>query len=219
VRPQASGTKRWRCSALVVIAVALPGCFTLTQPAPQLRDYRIDYPPPEIDAKPLAVTLRVPPFGVAAVYDRQAIVYRDSTYATGSYLYDRWVASPGSMIADLVARDLARSGLYRAVQQGPSILPSDYQLTAQIEEIEERYAGGGCTAHLRLRMLLLRTRATEGDPVVLRVAYAEDEPCTCNDAAALAAAMSRATERISAQMQRDVHDAIGRDQAAAAPAR
>jgi uncharacterized lipoprotein YmbA len=197
------------------VAGALVGCVRLAQPAPSVQDYRIDYAPPVVEGRaPMAVTVRVPPFGVSAIYDRQAMVYRTDTYATGAYVYERWSANPGSMLADLLARDLAASGVYRAVQQGPSILPSDYQLTGQIEEMEERVGPQGCAAHLHVRLLLLRTRATRRDPVVLRASYDEEAECACNDAGALAAAMSRVAERIASQLEHDVYEAIAADQAA-----
>jgi ABC-type uncharacterized transport system auxiliary subunit len=192
----------------MIALFGLVGCVQLAQPAPQVREYRLDYASPVVEGRPLPATIRVAPFGVTTVYDRQAIVYRDSTYATGAFVHARWSTNPGSMVADLLARDLAISGLYRAVQQGPSILPSDYQLSAHIEQIEERAGDDGCSAQLRLRALLLRSRAAESDPVVLRNSYAESEPCPCNDAAGLAAALSQALQRLSSRLQHDVYEAI-----------
>jgi hypothetical protein len=92
-------------------------------------------------------------------------------------------------------------------------VPNDYILNGDIEEIEERTTGDGCEAHLALRVLLLRTGAGAGDPIVLRWEHAEAEPCTCNDPLALAAAMSKALERISTQLQQGVYDAVANDQA------
>src|SRR6185295_11173374 len=116
--------RRWReamsrCRVLLPILVLLAGCVHLSQPSPKVRDYRLDYAPTAPAGAAVAATVRVNPFGVAAVYDREAIVYRDDTYATGRYYYHRWSSNPGDMVADLLARDLAGSRLYTAVQQGP----------------------------------------------------------------------------------------------------
>jgi ABC-type uncharacterized transport system auxiliary subunit len=189
----------------------LAGCFSLSQPAPQLRDYRLDYPPPAVAGAPLSATIRVPPLGVTAIYDRLAIVHRADTYSTVPSFYDRWSTNPGSMVADLLARDLADSGVYRAVQQGPSPVPSDYQLTGEIEAIEERATDSGCAADLRLRVLLVRTRTMSNDPVILRATHAETESCPCHEAHALAQAMSRALRRLSERLQQQVYDAIAAD--------
>jgi ABC-type uncharacterized transport system auxiliary subunit len=197
-----------RAFGLLALSALIASCVRLSQPAPTVREFRLDYPPPVITETPLPVTIGVPPLGVATIYDREPIVYRDDAYATGTYPYDRWSANPGSMVADLLARDLAAAEVYRAVQQGPSVLPSDFQLTGEIEEMEERTTEYGCRAHLRLRMLLVRTRATHSDPVLLQRTYTEDEPCRCNDPHALAAAMSDALERLSMHLQGDIHDAL-----------
>jgi ABC-type uncharacterized transport system auxiliary subunit len=179
-----------------------------------MREYRLDYPPPPITRKPLPMMIRVSRFGVAATYDRQPMVYREDTYSTGAYPYDRWSTNPGNMVADLLARDLAASGLYRAVQQAPSVLPNDFELIGEIEEIEERRTDSGCSAHLEERVLLLDTRPNTRDPVLLRTAYAEEEPCRCNNPRALAEAMSAASERISARLQKETYEAIAHSVAA-----
>jgi len=194
-------------AALTIATTA--GCISFKQPAPEVRSYRLDYPPPVLaDLRPLPVTLRIAPLSANAVYDRLAIVYRDDPYSTGSYLGDRWGASPGQMLGDLLARDFASSGLYRAVQQGPSALVSDYQLGGQIEELEEREVAGVCAAHARLRFLLMRTAVGPTPPVLLQTTYDDDEPCDCADVRAFVAAMSRTIQRISERLQRDVHAAI-----------
>lgn len=199
----------WRAPLLALAVLA--GCVNLRVPAPEIHDYRLDYSSPSINETPLPVVLRVAPFRAAAVYAREPIVYRETPYATGTYFYHRWMANPASMIADLIARDLSASGLFRAVQQGPSLVTSDYELTADVDEIEERVVAKECTAHLSLRVLLSRPRVTDGDPVVLRATYAADEPCGGDDPQDLVAAMSRALARISAQLQQDIHTAIAQD--------
>jgi ABC-type uncharacterized transport system auxiliary subunit len=202
---------RVRNATLLLACGLAAGCFGLSQPSPDIREYRLDYTPPAVTGRALPVTLRVPPLAVAAIYDRQPIVYRDDAYATGTYFYSRWSTNPGAMLADLLARDLAASGLYAAIQQGPSLLASDYQLSGGIEEIEERMSAASCTASLRLRVLLVRIRGSSAPPVLLQTTYAEQEPCRCNDVRDLARAMSSVLQRISAQLQQAVYEAIEKD--------
>lgn len=196
---------------MLSLLIGIPGCLSLRVPAPEVHEYRLDYPPPQIVGQPLPVVLRVAPFGAAAAYDRSGIVYRDDEYSTGAYFYRRWAAQPASMIADLLARDLTASGLFRAVQQGASVLPSDYDLTADVEEIEERTTAGLCTAHLRLRALLSRARAGSSSRVAFQKTYATDEPCSGNNSLDFVAAMSNALRTISTALQHDIYDAILRD--------
>jgi ABC-type uncharacterized transport system auxiliary subunit len=188
----------------------LAGCFRLSQPSPDIREYHLSYPPPTIDGQPLPVTLRIASLGVAAMYDRQPIVYGDDAYSSGTYYYARWSTNPSAMLTDLLARDFADSHLYLAVQQGPSPVPNDYQLGGEIEEIQEHTASTGCTARLRLRALLVRVRAA-ATPVVLQSTYVAEEPCACNDVRALAQALSKAAEQVSAQLQGAVYEAIEKD--------
>jgi ABC-type uncharacterized transport system auxiliary subunit len=196
-----------RQSLLVAACVVAGGCVRLSQPAPAVRDYRLDYPRPAISGTPLGVVLGVPRLRVAAVYDRESMVYREGAQSTGADFYNRWSANPGSMVADMLARDFAESGLYRAVQRNASSLPNDYQLSGEIEEIEERPASPACSAHLRLRVLLVHTGGA-ADPVQLQRTYEADEPCPCNAPPALAVAMSQALQRVSEQLQRDVYEVI-----------
>jgi ABC-type uncharacterized transport system auxiliary subunit len=202
-----------RSAFLLALAGGLAACLRLHVPAPMMHDYRLDYGPPQVEGRPLPVVLQVAPLKVAAVYDREPIVYRYRIYSTGAYFDSRWSANPGSMATDMLARDFGDSGLYRAVQRGPSLLTSDYQVGGEIEEIEEEANASGCAAHLQLRMLVVRLRPGKSDPVLLQHAYTGDEPCPCNQPPALVAAMSQAFARISTQLQRDVYDAVAADTA------
>jgi ABC-type uncharacterized transport system auxiliary subunit len=200
---------RWFLPLLAVLG----GCMHLGVRSPQVRQYRIDYTPPTLSVTPLPVTVEVGLFSVAAAYDREAIVYRESTYSTGAYFDARWSANPGNLVADLLARDLAASGLFRAVQRVPAMVPSDYQVGGEIQEIEERATGTGCAAHLQLQVLLVRSRAAKGRSVLLQRTYTGDEAAPCNAPEQLVAAMSRALAGISAQFERDVYGAIAADAA------
>ena len=193
---------------LFVTVTLIGGCFRLSQPAPQVRSYRLDYRPPAVTDTTLPVILRVATLAVAAIYDRESIAYRRGEYSTAFDFYNRWSANPGSMLADLLARDLGASGAYRAVQRSPSLLRSDYQLSGEVEAIEERITDGACSAHLQVRVLLVRVIPGAGDALALQQTYSADKPCTCGDTAALAAAMSEALRTISVQLQHGVYDAI-----------
>lgn len=199
--------------AAAVAAAVLAGCLKLAQPAPHVQTYALAPAAPAAAGRHLPVTLHVAPFGMAAVYDREAIVYRENAFTTGAYFYHRWSANPGHMIADLLARDLADTGAYEAVQRTPSLAGADYDLTGNVEVLEEAPAARGCVAALQLRVTLLRTRARTGNTVLSQKAYAAQEPCGCADVPTLVEAMSRALATVSAEIGVDVHDAIARDMA------
>jgi ABC-type uncharacterized transport system auxiliary subunit len=198
-----------RVAAALSLLMVLAGCFSLTAESPRLREYTLAYQPPALGLTPLPVVLRVAPFQVASAYGGQGIIYRDGPYDIGSYPYDHWITDPGSMVTDLLARDLSASGAYRLVQQAPSLLPSDYELGGWIGEIEERLSDG-CSAHLRLRIAVRRLRGSR-DRVVLNRTYSADRPCNGKSTAGTVAAMSEALEELSGELQRDVHEAIAGD--------
>ena len=202
---------RWRTVPHAALLAVLGGCVSLSQPAPEIRAFRLDYPPPAIDGSPVPAIVRVARFPAASMYDREPMVYRDDTYTTAVDFYNRWGTHPGQMITDLLARDLASSGVYAAVQQEASLVPSDYLLNGEIEEFEERTVGDRCEAHLRLRIVLLRLHPGKADPSLRRGGYAADEPCTCGEPFALAEAMSKCMARISSQLQQDIYTTIAAD--------
>jgi ABC-type uncharacterized transport system auxiliary subunit len=105
------------------------------------------------------------------------------------------------MITDLIARDLTAAHAVAVVLQAPSALPADYELSAQIESLEERNDGQGCSAHLRLRVLLVRAPSRGARRAVLQEELWADEKCTSGDPASFAEAMSRAVQSVSAQLR------------------
>ncbi len=199
--------------AALAATALLASCVKLAQPAPHVQTYALALAPSAPTDRHFAVTLHVASFGVAAVYDREAIVYRENTFTTGAYFYHRWSANPGQMVADLLARDLADSGAFDAVQRSPSLAGADYDLTGNVETLEEASGPGGCVAALQLRVTLLRTRARSGSGVVRQKAYAAQEPCACDDVPRLVEAMSRALANVATEIGRDVQDAIAADMA------
>lgn len=207
-----------RRAVVVLLAGALCGCVKLTQPAPQISEYRLSYAPPTGADAPLPVTLGLGPLAAGAIYDRQSMLYREDPYSTGTYLRSRWAVNPAAMITDLLVRDFASSGAYSDVTQGPSLVPRDYQLSGEIEEIEETETSDACAAHLRLRVSLVRLRGVVKEPIILSTSYTADEACGCGDARALAQAMSAALAQISARLQHDVYAAIEQDWSAHRPA-
>lgn len=192
----------------------LGGCLQLSKPTPPEQEYRLDYPPPSIAGESLPVVVRIAPVRVAALLDRAPLMYALTRHKISGYHYHRWSAPPGEMAADLLARDLATSALYRAVQQGPSVLVADYQVDAVIDHLEEQNESNTCRAVLVMRVQAARLRVAEGDPVVMQRTYRDEQPVACHHPAGLAAALSQVFERISSLLQRDLHQRIAADLAA-----
>jgi ABC-type uncharacterized transport system auxiliary subunit len=189
-----------RSALLLVTACLVASCSLFTPAAPSLQTFRLDYPAPAplAETAPAAV-LRLAPFGIAAAYDQPGFVYRDGPYELGVDHYHRWIAAPQDLITDLVARDLAAARVVAAVLQGPSGVPAQYELSGQIEALEET-PRGGCSAELRLRALLVRLPDTGPRAVVFEEVFSAEAPCEAGDPASFAEAMSLATQRVSAAL-------------------
>lgn len=204
-------TRRTACLSIAASIVWLSGCVQFVQPAPEIRDYDLSYAPSSFDRPPLDVVLSIPSFGVAATYDREAIIYRTTQTTLGKYFYHRWATNPGDMVSDLIARDFASAGTYRAVVHQRSVVAADYQLAGNIEVIEERAGESGCAAVLDVRFLLLARAGDRAEAVKAQPHLTLSEPCTCDDPPSLVAAMSKALAAGSTQLQRQVYEAIAAD--------
>ena len=186
--------------AVLTAALTVSACSTFSSGPPPTRSYRLVYPAPAAETTTPLGIVRVGPFGSAQVYDRLPFVYRDGVYEVGVDNYNAWITAPSGMLGDLLARDLAASGIASAVLQGASALPADYELSGRIEEIEERPAGG-CTAHLRVRALFVHVQDKGPRQVIFEDTFENDQPCTAGDPDSFAEAMSRAAESVSAQVR------------------
>jgi len=195
-------------ASLLAAALPLCGCFA-TKATPVVHHYRLSYEPPLTSTEAeTPIVLRVVPLRIAAVYATEGILYREDEFHIEAFGRHRWSTDPSRMITDLLQRDLAASGAFRAVQQGPSTLPSDFVLRGEIEEIEER-GTPQCNAHLRLRMLLAPTHAKAGaSAVAFQKVYESDEPTRCGNARAVIESLSRALARLSEELQRDILAAV-----------
>lgn len=186
--------------AVLTAALTVSACSAFSAGSPPVRTYRLAYPAPAPETDTPIGIVRVGPFSAAQAYDRLAFVYREGVFEIGIDNYNAWIAAPSSMLGDLLARDLVAARLATAVLQGASALPADYELGGRIEEIEE-HASGGCTAHLRLRALLVRVQEKGPRQVVFEDVFESEQPCTAGDPDSFAEAMSRATESVSAQLR------------------
>lgn len=200
-----------RMAIFAAVAAMLSGCVSMTVSTPPTREYVLEYAPPSSEGTPLPVVLRLTHMAVASAYAHNRITYRTSDHEIGAYAYHHWAADPAGMVRDLLARDFADAGRYRAVLSGLSRVRPDYELSGAIEEMEERIGNGGSTAHLKIRVLLRRLAADAENKVAFQRTYTADQPTPGDNTAELVAAMSRGLQQISESLRADVHQAIAAD--------
>jgi len=146
--------------AIAAIAVAV-SCGTI----PIKQFYVLNYvplsPAGRLLSTPYPFTIRLKEFDIEDAYNRSQIVYRQSPFELRYYFYKLWAVKPNKMITDLVQKHLEGVGfvshIIRRYDEG---LKADYELTGNIEALEEYDSDQLWYAHLAIRMTL--TRLSDG---------------------------------------------------------
>ena len=144
-----------------IAAVALLGCYFGKSLETQY--YTLDYvpsPAPERlkqGAYSFVVRLREPT--IAEAYRRSQIVYRQSSYQMLFYSYHLWAVDPDRMVGDLLFKHLSAARLFENVTRTLESRPPDYQITTDIQAIEEFDGAGAWYAHLAVEYQLIEQKS------------------------------------------------------------
>jgi ABC-type uncharacterized transport system auxiliary subunit len=191
---------------LLGFALFLGACLNLKQPPNKIDYYALEYDPPKpVDSKPLDIVVRLERFGVAATYDTNRMIYRDSSFKRNAYVYHKWWSNPGEFATQFLARDIRRSGLFAAVVQSDSRLGASYTLEGSVDEFLELDTEETWRAVLSLTVVLVSGNDETGKRIVFQKTYNADEECKQKNPRALAEAMSGAMARTSAEIIKDVY--------------
>ena len=200
--------KRLISTLTCLMGVTLIGCVQLAQPAPRIEWYRLEYSAPQLSLAPLPVVLRIGTVAVAAADDREPLVYRKDQFSGDVYHYHRWATAPGSLIHDVLVRDLAASNSYRAVQASMGLVPADYDVSVYVETLEEQPQAAGCSAVLAARVTVVRQQTPKPASYTAEFPYRFEQPVACNAPRELVAALSQDLQHLSEALQRDLHRAL-----------
>ncbi len=199
-----------RFLALAILVLALAGCGAARKNAPDTRYYTLEYEPPVVPGERTGAVLALNRFGVAPEFNTTKIVYRDLSFGRQEYHYHQWRATPQSLVADYLRRDLQASGLFLAVSGTGSSLPATHQIEGMVEEWmevdgQDRWLA---TAELTITLLDLRARAVP-ELVLFQRTYRESEPSAKKNPGSVVEAMSRVMRTLSGRIIADVHEAVG----------
>jgi cholesterol transport system auxiliary component len=173
-----------------------------------VHQYVLEYPLPPSKSSPLQASLKVERFAVAQPVNTTAMIYRPDAFAREAYKYHRWRVSPGYLATDYLARDLRGSGLFKAVFSYESSEKARFVLEGGVEDFQEVDEAGGWKASLALIVTLLDTeKENVPEKVVFQKSYRTEEPMVAQTPRGLAESMSRAMEKLSAQIITDVYQA------------
>jgi ABC-type uncharacterized transport system auxiliary subunit len=197
---------------LTLAPLLLAGCLGKPRVQPQVSLYTLEYPAPVFPAAlPVEPALKVEKFSAASDCAVRALVRRPTPFRVESYERCRWAGGVADMVTDLLYRDAAASGLFRRVVSPRQLEATPFILGGEVEEFWEVAAEGGPVAVVELAVSLEDRR--EQDPVarlLLQRHYRESEAMAAPTPAALAAALSRAMERLSRRLLEELHAAASR---------
>jgi len=193
------------CSFLT-LALLLSGCG---KPPVTVYKHLLEYPSPALPRLPqVPEGLQVELFSVAQAFNSPAMIYRPSPHQSEAYRYHRWRVNPGQMVTDFLLRDLRQSRSFAAIFGYDRTITTRFLLEGVVEEFQEVNIGESWSAVLAVNITLLDTTKVEiTQRVLFQKNYRTEEPITDRTPQGLAAAMSRAMEKLSGTIITDINRA------------
>jgi len=211
--------KQGLCRRLTGLCAKIPVVFLLLfllagcgKPPALVQKYILEYPPPSAAGAPkVGEVLKVELFEVSQVYNSPAMIYQPQAFKSDAYNYHRWRVNPGYLVTDYLIRDLREARIFKAVLPYGSSGKSRFLLEGGVEEFLEIDAPGTWEAALAVNITLLDLSRQElPQRVVFQKNYRVQEPMPDKTPQGLAQGMSRAMEKLSAQIIRDITQAAAR---------
>ena len=202
---------RWIGIVLLLI-VPLVGCLGGTGKAPLIRQYALEYPPPQGGGRPgIEATLRVEGFFADRMFVGHEMLYRQGPFRRDAYGGNRWRIVPADMVTEFLRRDLREAGLFRAVLSERDAEEGRFSMDGCVEEFIENRETRNRKALLAVTITLRDLSRKEiASPVVLQKTYRLEAAVAGEGAAGLAAAMSLAMSDLSRQVIADIAAVLNR---------
>jgi ABC-type uncharacterized transport system auxiliary subunit len=201
---------QWRtfgAAACVCVFLGLGnGCSAiLSRPAPSSL-YQLHYQSQFIPcAAALPASVRIWPLEASPPYDQEALVVLAGDARVRYSSQYSWVAQPGKMVADWLARDMSQTRLFPSVMTAGEHYADSYDLGGHLFVFAWQGRQDRWQAVLEAEITLVANRPTQGRQIVLRKPYRlVGESVPKNDAEAFAEAMSHLVAELSATLQQDL---------------
>ncbi len=153
--------KHWALKTIFVtsvIGLSLSGCYF--GPPSEYRYYVLDYVPDSsalhTDKEPWPASVLVRNFPIGEAYLRSEMVYRTSSQEICYRPLDRWAVRPDHVVSDMVRKHLFAARVFRSVQSQYEENKPEYELKGRVVSLEEDVYGTLRSAHLGLRLDLVR---------------------------------------------------------------
>ena len=195
--------------ALIWCALAA-GCLPSNRVPMKIYYYTLAYQPLQVELKPTNAAILVEHLSEAPGCNTDSMVYEPASNQLSEYAYHRWRATPGSLVASFILRDIRRSGLFRAaVDQMDLRTPASYRLTGSVDEFFEQRGANGCSSVAVVTVSLLKENELDAvKRLLFQKTYREAIACEAQGHLAVAKAMSVAVSEISRRLIVDINQAI-----------
>ena len=197
----------------LLIALAVAGCGgLLTQETPAPVFYQLDYKPAEVSCgRSFGEGLRVWEFSTASPFDQSGMVATGPEQQVEISKNFQWVAKPGTMVAEQLARDLNAGGLFTMVQSGNSPVTVPLEMTGRVYQFAWQRGNDLSRAVLKVEVSLIDTRGAR--QVLFHQTYdLQSQAFPKGNSSTFAAAMSDLAAKFSEKLRRDLCQAIGNRQ-------
>lgn len=194
-----------RMCLILSVVVWLPGCSSLifSSTAPPVY-YQLDYNPAAVScAQSFGKAVRIWDFTTSSPYNQPNMVV---VKPNGEVLYSssyQWAATPGTMIAQSLLRDLSQQDLFSQVVSATSPSNTVLELTGHVFNFSWERSGATSRAILQVKVSLANTQSPR--TVLFNKEYQLQSPPFEEDAsAAFAGAMSSLVSDFSTKLRKDL---------------
>ncbi len=192
-----------RALLTILILLAVAGCVRLEREAPVRDHYGIEARRDAEPAQhPLFAEVRVYRFDPVARFAADRFVYRYAGLRYEDDYYNRFIAPPGTLIAEETRRWLDESGLFAEVHSGPVRIEPPLIMEGRIVELYGDFSAQP-SAVLAVELSLLDDGAARPE-ILLRRTYRSVHPLAETTSAALAQGWSRALEEVLRALEDDL---------------
>ena len=141
-----------------VCTIITTGCSLTPKPADKTF-FMLEFPECQEASKKTGPSLLISEKESAAFLNSTRIIYRDSVNERSFYQLAFWVESPSDAIIKLISHRLECDGIFSDIEIRSSILPTQYQLSLQLNEFmyDVVYAPGVVRLKLTAELLDLKT--------------------------------------------------------------
>jgi len=202
--------KRILILILLIIPLFFCGCGSLIkQPAPIISYYQLNYTPETISIPSTDKTILIKSFYINETYNRDTIMYSKDKYKCNFYSYKQWISNPQTQITEAFRNDFMESGVFKGIITPGQMQKYDLILTGGIIDIKEVIKDDKSFGLLKMTLTLIKPiPKSSSQEILLQKKYTKSVECKINDTESLVEALSEATKAISAEVIKDVANAV-----------